>query len=323
MHFGAGKSATQAQHDTLVEFTPIRLSTDGTWRGSVADAKIRVYADDDYRAQNLKWQQTFGEQLEYANAVLGPQFGVRLVADYRVWNHHAPGNGLAADLEALRAGDPGTDVLTVIGLTSALSLTSATFDLLGIANEPGRHVMLRGYADLEERKAFARAFPDLTSDERDNALEARRRHKLAAVLLHELAHTLGSPHELITDTLMNPTYSEHATAFSPEAHAVIQRGFDQRLGRETHTDVAAAPPPPSPGVVTVHKILSVTIKAGSISVDEVTKTDTELTMTFRGEATLDKDTEVLLHADPGVPSSRVVEVLDRAKAAGLTKFNFR
>src|SRR5664279_2676299 len=97
MHFGSGKSATQAQHDTLEEFTPGRLSTEGTWQGPVAEATIRVYADDEYRAQNIHWQQTFGEELDYANAVLGPQFGVKLVADKRVWNHHAPGNGLSED----------------------------------------------------------------------------------------------------------------------------------------------------------------------------------------------------------------------------------
>jgi biopolymer transport protein ExbD len=35
---------------------------------------------------------------------------------------------------------------------------------------------------------------------------------------------------------------------------------------------------------------------------------------------LDKDTEVIVHKDKGVPSSKVVDVIDRATAAGLTKF---
>jgi hypothetical protein len=327
MHFGAGKSAHEAQHDTLAEFMPAVLSTEGTWRGPVKDATILVYADDEYRAQNLKWQATFGEQLEYANAVLGPQFGVHLVADYREWNHHAPGNGLAEDLEELRRLDPGDHVLTVIGLTSSIGLVSATFDLLGLAQTPGRHAMLRGYADLEERKAFARAFPDLSSDERDNALEARRRHKTAAVLLHELAHNLGAPHEATSDTLMNAAYSEHAAAFSSDAHAIIQRTLDQRLGRES-----TAPPPPvataeapaaPPPMLKVHKALLVNVSADAVTLDDKTETDGELTTAFSANAALDKDTEVILHKDKGVPSSKLVEVIDRAKAAGLTKFTIR
>jgi hypothetical protein len=323
MHFGSGKSATQAQHDTLEEFTPTRLSTAGTWQGPVAEAKIRVYADDEYRAQNIRWQQTFGEELDYANAVLGPQFGVKLVADYRDWNHHAPGNGLPEDLDELHTLDPGNDVLSVIGLTSSLSLASATFDLLGLASEPGRHVMLRGYADLEERKSFARAFPDLASDERDNALESRRRHKTAAVLLHELAHNLGAPHETISETLMNATYSEHAVAFSADAHATIQRGLDQRLGRETSAPppvaVVTAPPP----VVKVHKPLIVHVTADSVTVDDLNEDEGGLSMRFSVEAAFDKDTEVIFHKDKGVPSSRLVEVIDRAKAVGLTKLTIQ
>jgi hypothetical protein len=322
MHFGAGKSAHEAQHDTLAEFMPAVLSTEGAWRGPVKDATILVYADDEYRAQNLKWQQTFGEQLEYANAVLGPQFGVHLVADYREWNHHAPANGLPEDLEDLRRVDPADHALSVIGLTSSLGLVSATFDLLGYADVGGRYVMLRGYADLEERKAFARAFPDLSSDERDNALEARRRHKTAAVLLHELAHNLGAPHEATSETLMNPAYSEHAAAFSSDAHAIIQRTLDQRLGRES----TAPPPPvaetaaPAPPMLKVHKTLLVNVSADAVTLDGKAETDGELTLAFSGNAALDKDTEVILHKDKGVPSAKLVEVIDRAKAAGLTKF---
>lgn len=196
-----------------------------------------------------------------------------------------------------------------------------TFDLLGFADVPGHHVMLRGYADLEERKGFARAFPDLASDERDNALEARRRHKTAAVLLHELAHNLGAPHEGTADTLMNAAYSEHAAAFSSDAHAIIQRTLDQRLGRETTAappvETAAAAPPP---VLKVHKTVMVHVMADGVTVDDKPETDGELGMVFSGDAALDKDTEVIVHKDKGVPSAKLVEIIDRAKAAGLTKF---
>src|SRR6187549_2873095 len=52
--------------------------------------------------------------------------------------------------------------------------------------------IVRGYADLEERKRYADAFPDLRPEERALALEERRRHKTAVVLLHEIGHTFGA-----------------------------------------------------------------------------------------------------------------------------------
>src|SRR6185369_6914343 len=110
MTFGSGKSAKEAQHDTLNSYVvPRPLSTEGRWRGPIKEARIRVYADDDFRAQNRNWQKAFDERLDYVNAVLGAHFGVRLVADYREWNHHAPGATLADQLSELQELDQGND----------------------------------------------------------------------------------------------------------------------------------------------------------------------------------------------------------------------
>src|SRR6185312_6868095 len=146
------------------------------------------------------------------------------------------------------------------------------------------------------------------------ALEARRRHKTAAVLLHELAHNLGAPHEATADTLMNPADAEHAAAFSSDAHAIIQRTLDKRPGREStapvvETAAASAPPP----MLKVHKPLLVDVSDDAVMLDGAAKTDSELSIVFSGDAAADKDTEVILHKDKGVPSSKLVEVIDRAK----------
>ena len=106
------------------------LAAAARWTGDVRTAKIRVYADDDYRAQNLRWQQTFGEELDYANAVLEPVLGLHLIAEYREWDFRA--------------------------IAGARSPTTRM---------PGHHVIVRGCADLEERNAFPRAVPDLSGDE--------------------------------------------------------------------------------------------------------------------------------------------------------------
>lgn len=326
MHFGGGKSAKQAQHDVLVrDFWPAPLAAEGTYAGPVKTATVRVYADDTYRAQNLEWRQAFDEGLEYANAVLGSNFGVRLVADYRVWEHHAPGYSLDEHLAELRALDAGEHVLTVIGLTSSLSLVSATFDQLGYASVPGKHMMLRGYADLEERKAFTRAFPDLPAEERGNALVARRHHKLAALLLHELAHNLGVDHEVTEDTLMNARYSEHAADFSADARATIQRALDQRLGRapadpavQTASATAAAAT-----TTKAHRKLYIHIMPETVLVEGRSLDLTELSTVFSMQAATDGDSEVVISKEREVPQSRVVDVMERAKAQGIKKFSMQ
>jgi hypothetical protein len=309
MHFGSGKSAHEAQHDVLTEFLPPQLAMEPHWTGDVRTAKIRVYADDDYRAQNMRWQQTFGEQLDYANAVLEPVLGLHLVAEYREWDFRAiAGSSLADNLEALRQRDPGDDVLSVVGLISSLSLVSASFEQLGLASMPGHHVIVRGYADLEERNAFTRAFPDLSGDERESALEARRRHKTTVVLLHELAHNLGADHDPEPDTLMNATYSDHAVAFTDRARQTVLATLDDRL----HPHVAAPPMLPAPREL--HPTLTIQIGDDGKVVDAATLDDR-----MRDALARDPDIEVIVEAGKQTPYPAVVKLIDRARAAGLHK----
>src|SRR5512144_2619562 len=139
MHFGGGKSAREAQQEEYERVTPASFAGHREWAGDVSTAKIRVWADDAYRAQNLHWQQTFQGQLDVANEVLAATFGVQLVADYRVWQRHAPGASLEDSLDTLAQVDTGDAVLSVVGLTSSISLVSATFEQLGLASVGGRH----------------------------------------------------------------------------------------------------------------------------------------------------------------------------------------
>ena len=67
MTFGGGKSTQEAQHDTLTKVTPPALVVKAEWAGTVTVARMRVWADDEYRAQNVHWQQSFQDELDYAN----------------------------------------------------------------------------------------------------------------------------------------------------------------------------------------------------------------------------------------------------------------
>ncbi|HEX4455662.1 MAG TPA: biopolymer transporter ExbD [Kofleriaceae bacterium] len=325
MHFGAGKSAHEAQHDRLAELLPPQLDMQPAWHDSTRTARIRVWADDDFRAQNIHWEQVFGEQLDYANAVLEPVLGLHLIADYHAWDFRAPpGSTLSDDLHALEQRDPGDDVLAVIGLTSSLSLVTASFEQLGLANMPGRHAVLRGYADLEERAAFGRAFPDLSPDEREAALEARRRHKTTVTLLHELAHDLGADHEPTADTIMNATYSDHAAAFSEQARTVALATIDARLHPERAVLATAPPPtlpPPAPTLSPPRKHAELTVKlapTGATAIDGTILTPAALDERLRDVAARDPSTELVIAAPRGTPRALIVKLMDRARAQGLS-----
>lgn len=320
MHFGGGKSRVEAQHDTLGDLLPSRLTMERAYTGTVATATIRVYADDQYRAQNLEWRKTFDGLLDYANAVLGPQLGVKLVAEYHEWRHHAPSATLEEHLRELGTVDGGDGALCVIGLTSSLGLVSATFDLLGVAQVGGRLMMLRGYADIEERRGFAAAFPDLSADERENAHASRRIHKMTTVFLHELGHNLGVQHEDVADTIMNAHYSHHAAAFTAPARKAAQLTLDYRLGRSTEipaATLAAHQPEKSHGTMLVR------IAKDSYVIDGRSYDESEANIVFSTQASVDPEIDVVIEHDRDVPRAAVTATVDRAKAMGLKRITFK
>lgn len=310
IQFG-GKSSREAQHETLTHYTPPALVSADRTTGEVRVARIRVYADDDFRAQNVHWERTFDDQLAYANEVLAPLLGLRLEPEYRQWHHHAPGASLEEGLVELQRLDPGSDVLSVVGLTSSLALVSGNFEQLGIATRNGRHMLLRGYADREERRGFERAFPDVPEGEREALYVARRRHKTAAVLLHELGHNLGVGHEEEATTLMNATYSDHSSSFSDTSRQVMRATLDLRWHRAS--TAAAAPARASHPQLVVRLDAQQRAIIGGQPVDDTTLGDL-----FRMSFTDDPDTEVVVKAVRGTPNGTIVRVLDQAKAAGLT-----
>jgi hypothetical protein len=198
---------------------PMLLTARPAWTGDIRAAKLRVWADQDYRAQNPRWQADLDDDLAYANRVLIPMLGVGLAAEYREWDHRVQGDDLAAELAALVQTDPGDDAVWVVGVTAGAG-DSTSFERLGNAHLG--HVLVRGYAEGELRKALERGFPEASADERGRALVARRRHQLTVTLLHQLAHSLGALHESEPNGIMSASYS-------PAAEASIGEGNRRRM----------------------------------------------------------------------------------------------
>jgi hypothetical protein len=334
MTFGEGKSASQSQHDLAAEHVaPSSFERSHDWDGRISRVRIRAWADDAYRAQNLHWQQTFEDSLEHANEVLGGMFGVQLVAEFRSWSRAAPGATLEDSLQALAELDPGDDVLTIVGLTSSLGIVAASFEKLGVAEVGGHHMILRGYADLEERKTFDRLFTELRQEERELLYQARRRHKTTGVLLHELGHNLGAEHVPDEDTLMHDTYSEHAAAFDPRSRGVILAGFDHWLHRAqpAATDPAPAAANPAPAAANPAPAARPFARAATqlvIDLDATGKAtangapvdSAQLDALFAGP---DRPGEVVLRYGKRTPPEARNALIGRAQAAGCRVSLFR
>jgi len=320
MQFGEGKSAKQAQRDTMNDFAPARLAGDAKWSGEVSTRKLRVWADNQYRTQNIRWQQSFEGPLELANVVLTPLFGLRLVPEYHVWERHVAGSTLADDLAALAKRDPGDDVFAVVGLTSALPLVSATFDELGYASVGGRHLVVRGYADLEERKLYADAFRDLLPEERELALEQRRHHKTAVVLLHEIAHNLGAEHDPDEDMITSAGYSHRASSFSTHARTVMMQTIDARLGRAAAKPGEREPPSATsePGAVSKPLVFHVTA-SGDVLRDDRVLADVDLDKLLGDAFASHRETEIVIKRARKAPTSAIERIVSRATAIGLTR----
>jgi hypothetical protein len=237
---------------------------------------------------------------------------VQLVAELRSWSRAAPDATLEDSLQALAELDPGDDVLTVVGLTSSLGIVAATFEKLGVAEIGGHHMILRGYADLEERRTFDRLFTELRAEERELLYQARRRHKTTGVLLHELGHNLGAVHVPDEDTLMHAAYSEHAAKFDPHSREVILAGLDRWLHRG---QLAAADPAPAapPGARAAARLVIDLDATGRATANDTPLDGAQLDALFAGP---DRPSDVIVRYGKDTPPEARNAVIGRAQAAG-------
>jgi tetratricopeptide (TPR) repeat protein len=242
---GCPGSSTQVQHPQadLTKVMPAEFDP-GTTRheGEVKVAKVRAYADADYRAKTPRWKDRITDEIDLANSLLTPMLGVRIeLTDVVEWDHQAPEAPLRETLAALAQAAPGDDVHWVIGFTAPPSDPTNAFDELGAAELFGHHIVVRGYDDEAEKTSFHRQFPDVPIKDAGDALDARRRHKQTCLLLHQLGHTLGAIHETDPSWIIHATYDPQMATISERNRELMQIALEDRLKiNELHDKVATA-----------------------------------------------------------------------------------
>lgn len=191
-------------------------------RAPARPVRVRVYVTRTYASQVVDVTKTLREILEDATDVSDPAFHVRFeLESTRPWDL-AKDDDLDASLAALRKADDATEVDWVVGLVGSLPRATQSFHDLGVGALPGRHVVLRAPSSADKFDALERAYGELGEEERRRLQREHRRHRQAAVFLHEVGHTLGAIHERSEESLMFPQYRPRMTSFGPEAARVMR-----------------------------------------------------------------------------------------------------
>ena len=222
----------RAQKHEAARSTPQQLRSQSLGRSTrVAERtlRLRMYATPGYAATVLDWQKQFDGLLACANSIFVPDFGASFAAvELKSFRPKASEDSLDGVLSELTAADSGQDVDWVIGLATAEPRFAVSADDLGVAPLLGKHIVMRAMSDPHEYEAIQNGLTELSESERLTLYQVRKHHKLCTVFLHEIAHTLGVPHELLATSLMSPRYNVTAHGFSDEAAEIMRASLGIR-----------------------------------------------------------------------------------------------
>ncbi len=224
--------AEKSARNNAAAWSPAKL---GAPSGSAAPKtaahvfKVRFHATAKYAAQTVDWKHDTRDLVDGADELLVSGFSSRLdVAALESWTPTTTSDDLDELSNALRDEDAGKDVDFVVGLVGGLPKLTTSFHQLGVGTILGKHIVLRAGTDLHEHDVMEKNLEALPEDERIKLLHDRRRHRAIAVLLHELAHTLGGVHESTPKGLMLAAYDPAMTGFGPATTELLTHAFAHR-----------------------------------------------------------------------------------------------
>lgn len=221
-----GQSAT-VQRQYAAEHAPTLRGDrpedkEGTPKAPARTLRVRAFVARTYASQVVDVSATLRDLFDDANDVTEPTLGVKLTLEgIRTWEL-AKDDDLGKTLVELRKADAATEVDWVVGFVGALPRATVSFHDLGMGDLPGRHVVLRAPSNAIAHDNVEKSYAELSEEERRRLQKDARRHRVAAVFLHEIGHTLGALHERSDRSLMYPEYRLRMTTFSPEAIGIMR-----------------------------------------------------------------------------------------------------
>lgn len=203
--------ATEAEEGEPAAPTPRAAST------RVKRLRMRALVTRSFTAHVVDTPRHLREMLEDVNKVTERELGFHLdLVDTRTWE---PPNedDIVASFDALRATEPGEGVDWVAGFVGALPRTARMFHDAGRGSLVGKHVLLRAANSADRHDGIEKAFDELPEEQRRGLEKQLRRHRAAALFLHEIGHTLGAPHSADPQGIMFHQYNPKMASFDPAA----------------------------------------------------------------------------------------------------------
>lgn len=226
-NWGATK---RAQTNNAAHAMPATLTPDEGDHSAVhvQGRRVRIHVTPAFTAQVVDYERQIRLTLEDASKVLAP-LGIRLDVDRIVrWEDGGPEDELATVLKGLHDKDNAEGVDWVVAFVGSIPKVTDSFHDLGIADTPGKYLVLRAPNTVSETQAIDHAFDELDVDERAKLSNARKRHRATAICLHEIAHTLAAIHESDRESLMNPSFDSKMSGFSAGALSLMQVSLAHR-----------------------------------------------------------------------------------------------
>jgi len=215
----------RAQTNNAAHMMPATLEGEdqSTPPASAQSQRVRVYVTPAFTTQVLDHERQLGEMFDAASKVLAPALGIRLSVDSIVrWSDAGSEDDLHDVLASLHAKEHGDGADWVVACVGSIPKLSDSFHDVGIADTPGKMLVLRAPGTVSETRAIATNFDELDEDARIRLSEARKHHRAVSVLLHEVGHTLGAIHEVDAQSLMNPRYDAKMTGYSDDALSLMR-----------------------------------------------------------------------------------------------------
>lgn len=232
-----------AQQRNAAKAAPATLHTEGAGpdgeppaarnaTARVQQLRVRALVTRAFTAQVVDAPRHLRDLFEDVNRVTERDLGVHLeLVDTRSWDL-ANEEDIDKVFEALRATDAGDGVDWVAGFAGALPRATRSFHDVGKGSLVGKHVAVRAPSSAERHDSIEKAFDELPEEQRRDLEKRLRRHRAAAVFLHEIGHTLGSVHETSQQSIMFPHYNSKMSAFGPSANDVMRAAVSKHRAGE-------------------------------------------------------------------------------------------